>query len=263
MTPLLEIKNLSMAYERQRVFQHVCLALGQGDHLALLGPSGCGKSTLLRILTGLAVPTEGEVWIAGRLASEPGRVLVPPHRREMAMVFQDLALWPNLTVLQNVTLGLAGSGLPSHERGRRAVEALEACAISDLALRRPDSLSGGQQQRVALARALAVRPKVLLLDEPFAGLDVTIKTRLYTQILELCATFDLNLILVAHDPLEARAVCQQAAVLEDGTIQETGALDALLANPASITLRTFVEQLRDTGKELGAAVTPASKDESP
>ena len=249
MTPLLEIKNLSMAYGRQRVFQHVCLALDQGDHLALLGPSGCGKSTLLRILTGLAAPTEGEVWIAGRPASEPGRVLMPPHRRQMAMVFQDLALWPNLTVLQNVTLGLAGSGhLCSRERGSRAVEALEACAVGDLTLRRPDSLSGGQQQRVALARALAVRPRVLLLDEPFAGLDVTIKVRLYKQIRELCAMFDLSLILVAHDPLEARAVCQQAAVLEDGTIQETGALDALLANPKSITLRTFVEQLRDTGK---------------
>ena len=160
------------------------------------------------------------------------------------MVFQDLALWPNLTVLQNVTLGLAGSDLPAHERGRRAVDALEACAIGDLALRRPDSLSGGQQQRVALARALAVRPKVLLLDEPFTALDVTIKTRLYEQIRELCATFDLNLILVAHDLLEARALCHQAAVLEDGTIQETGALDVLLANPASMTLGTFVEQLR-------------------
>ena len=263
MTPLLEIKSLSMAYGRKRVFQDVCLALGQGEHLALLGPSGCGKSTLLRILTGLAVPTEGEVWLAGRLASEPGRALIPPHRREMAMVFQDLALWPNLTVLQNVTLGLAGADLPSHERGRRAVEALEACAIGDLALRRPDSLSGGQQQRVALARALAVRPKMLLLDEPFAGLDGTIKTRLYEQIRELCATFDLTLILVAHDPLEARALCQQAAVLEDGAIRETGALDTLLANPASMTLRTFVDQLRDTRKGLGAGAKPAASAESP
>ena len=257
MTPLLEIKNLSMAYGRQGVFRHVCLALGQGDHLALLGPSGCGKSTLLRILTGLAAPTDGEVWITGSLASEPGRVLIPPHRRGMAMVFQDLALWPNLTVLQNVTLGLAGSGqLRSRERGQRAVEALEACAIGDLAHRRPDSLSGGQQQRVALARALAVRPKVLLLDEPFSGLDLTIKTRLQTQMRELCAAFKLTLILVAHDPLEARALCHQAVVLEDGAIQEAGALDALLANPKSITLRTFVEQLRDTGMRFGANAKP-------
>ena len=262
MTPLLEVKNLSMAYGRKRAFQHVCLALGQGEHLALLGPSGCGKSTLLRILAGLAVPTEGTVWLAGHLASEPGRVLIPPHRREMAMVFQDLALWPNLTVLQNVTLGLAGSDLASHARGQRAVEALEACAIGDLARRRPDSLSGGQQQRVALARALAVRPQVLLLDEPFAGLDVTIKTRLYEQIRELCATFHLSLILVAHDPFEARALCHQAAVLEDGTIQESGALDALLANPESMTLGTFVEQLRDTGKGLGAGAKPAVSAES-
>ena len=244
MTPLVEIKNVSMTYGRMRVFQRVSLTIRGGEHLALLGPSGCGKSTILRILTGLAVPTEGEVWIGGRLASEPARVFIPPHRRDMAMVFQDLALWPNLTALENVVLGLAGSDLPSEERGRRATDALEACGVGDLARRRPESLSGGQQQRVALARALAVRPKVLLLDEPFSGLDFTIKTRLQTQMQELCAAFKLTLILVAHDPLEARALCHQAAVLENGAIQETGLLDALLANPKSITLRTFVEQLR-------------------
>ncbi len=237
-----------MAYGRLRVFQRVSLTIRRGEHLALLGPSGCGKSTVLRILTGLSLPTEGEVWIGGHLASDPARVLVPPHRRGMAMVFQDLALWPNLTALENVVLGLAGSDLPSEERGRRAAESLEACGIGDLARRRPESLSGGQQQRVALARALAVRPKVLLLDEPFSGLDFTIKTRLQTQLQELCAAFELTLVLVAHDPLEARALCHQAAVLENGAIQETGLLDALLANPKSITLRTFVEQLRDTGK---------------
>ena len=255
MTPLVEIKNVSAAYGRIRVFQRVSLTIHSGEHLALLGPSGCGKSTVLRILTGLAVPTAGEVWIGGSLASEPDRVLVPPHRRDMAMVFQDLALWPNLTALQNVVLGLTGS-LSSEERGRRATEALEACGIGDLARRRPESLSGGQQQRVALARALAVRPKVLLLDEPFSGLDLTIKTRLQTQMQELCADFKLTLILVAHDPLEARALCHQAAVLENGAIQEKGPFDTLLANPKSITLRTFVEQLRDTGKRFGANTNP-------
>ena len=256
MTPLVEIKDVSMAYGRLRVFQRVSLTIRRGEHLALLGPSACGKSTVLRILTGLSLPTEGEVWIGGHLASDPAQVLVPPHRRGMAMVFQDLALWPNLTALENVVLGLAGSDLPSEERGRRATEALEACGISDLARRRPDALSGGQQQRVALARALAVRPKVLLLDEPFSGLDLTIKTRLQTQIQELCAAFKLTLILVAHDPLEARALCHQAAVLENGAIQETGPLDALLAHPQSITLRTFVEQLRDTGKRIGTNFNP-------
>ena len=256
MTPLVEIKNVSMAYERVRVFQRISLTIRRGEHLALLGPSGSGKSTVLRILTGLAVPTEGEVWIGGRLASDPARVLVPPHRRDMAMVFQDLALWSNLSALQNVVLGLSGLDLPSEERGPRATEALEACGIGDLARRQPDSLSGGQQQRVALARALAVRPKVLLLDEPFSGLDLTIKTRLQTQIQELCAAFELTLILVAHDPLEARALCHQAAVLEHGTIQETGALDALLANPESVTLSTFVEQLRDTAETCGANAKP-------
>ena len=256
MTPLVEIKNVSMAYGRLQVFQHVSLTIRRGEHLALLGPSGCGKSTVLRILTGLAMPTEGEVWIGGCLASSPARLLVPPHQRDMAMVFQDLALWPNLSALQNVVLGLFGLDLPSEERGRRATEALEACGIGDLARRRPETLSGGQQQRVALARALAVRPRVLLLDEPFSGLDLTIKIRLQTQMQELCAAFDLTLILVAHDPLEARALCHQAAVLENGAIQETGLLDTLLANPKSVTLRTFVEQLRDTAETFGVNAKP-------
>ena len=169
-----------------------------------------------------------------------------------------------VVVLSYAHSRLAGSGhLGSRERGRRAVEALEACAVGDLARRRPDSLSGGQQQRVALARALAVRPKVLLLDEPFSGLDLTIKTRLQAQMRELCAAFKLTLMLVAHDPLEAGALCHRAAVLEDGTIKETGALDALLANPKSLTLRTFVEQLRDTGKRFTASAKPAPSTESP
>ena len=256
MTPLVDIRNVSMAYGRLRVCQRISLTILRGEHLALLGPSGCGKSTVLRILTGLAAPTEGEVWIGGRLASSPERVLVPPHRRGMAMVFQDLALWPNLSALQNVALGLSGSDLASEVRGRRAAEALEACGIGDLARRRPDSLSGGQQQRVALARALAVRPRVLLLDEPFSGLDLTIKMRLQTQIRELCAAFGLTLVLVAHDPLEAWALCHQAAVLENGAIQETGLLDTMLANPKSVTLRTFVEQLRDTAETFGANAKP-------
>ena len=256
MTSVVEIKDVSMAYGRLRVFQRVSLTIRRGENLALLGPSGCGKSTILRILTGLSLPTEGEVWIGGRLASDPARVLIPPHQRDMAMVFQGLALWPNLTALQNVVLGLSGSDLPAEQRGLRAKEALEACGIGDLTRRRPESLSGGQQQRVALARALAVRPKVLLLDEPFSGLDLTIKTRLQTQIRELCAAFQLTLVLVAHDALEARALCHQAAVLENGAIQETGPLDALLANPESVTLRTFVEQLRDTAETFGANAKP-------
>ena len=256
MKPLVEVKDVSKAYGRVPVFQRIRLTIRHGEHLALLGPSGCGKSTVLRILTGLAAPTEGEVWIAGRLASSPERVLVPPHRRDMAMVFQDLALWPNLTALQNVTLGLAGSDLPPKERGPRAREALEACGIGELTHRRPESLSGGQQQRVALARVLAVRPKVLLLDEPFSGLDLTIKTRLQTQLQELCAAFKLTLILVIHEPLEARALCHQAAVLENGAIQERGPFGALLANPESVTLRTFVEQLRNTAEMFGANTKP-------
>ena len=243
MTNLVQLKDVSKTFGTTPVFQRVSFDIQAREHMALLGPSGCGKSTILRILTGLDSPTDGEVRVSGRLASRAGQILVPPHQREMAMVFQDLALWPNLTVLENVALGLAGADLPRQERARRSLTALEACGIDSLAKRMPASLSGGQQQRVALARALAVQPKLLLLDEPFSGLDIAIKARLCAEIRQLSDDYELTVTMVSHDPMEAMALCSQVVVLEDGAIREKGRLDALLANPRSETLHTFVEHL--------------------
>ena len=243
MRPLVQLKSVSKTYGTLPIFQHVSLEIQSGEHLALLGPSGCGKTTILGILAGLDTPTDGEVWVNGRLVARRGQILVPPHQRELAMVFQDLALWPNLTVVENVALGLAGAKLSRQERTRRSLTALEACGIDTLAEREPVSLSGGQQQRVALARALAVQPKLLLLDEPFSGLDITMKARLYAEIWQLCENFDLTLMMVSHDPMEATALCSQVAVLENGAIRERGLLDELLGNPSSNTLRAFSEQL--------------------
>ena len=243
MQPLVELKNVAQRYGAVDVFRAVSLTIHSGEHLALLGPSGCGKSTLLRLIAGLEPPSSGEVWLDGELASSAGRIARAPHERSLAMVFQDLALWPNLTALEHVVLGLAGAKLKRHERRARACAALERCGIIELSARRPAELSGGQQQRVALARALAVQPRLLLLDEPFSGLDLGAKTRLCSEIVRLSTTLEITLLVVTHDPLEAAALCSLVAVLEGGRITETGAFERLLQEPASETLQAFVAQL--------------------
>jgi len=243
MPSLVELKDVSRRYGYSEIFKGVSLEIPAGEHLALLGPSGSGKSTLLRIIAGLDPPSTGEVCLSGRLASSPGRIVLEPHERGLAMVFQDLALWPNLTALENVELGLAGAKLARVSRRERALAALERCGIVELTNRRPAQLSGGQQQRVALARALAVQPRLLLLDEPFSGLDLANKVRLCGEIVGLCESLGITLLVVAHDPLEALALCSSVAVLEEGCISEAGTFERLLQQPASETLRTFVAQL--------------------
>ena len=231
MTPLLRVENLRKAYGRETVFHSVAFEVLSGQHLAVLGPSGCGKSTLLRLLTGLDMPTEGRIWLNEQVISEPGRILVPPHCRQMALVFQDLALWPTLTARENVLLGMAGLRLNRADREAQALEALKTCKLEALAGRKPGMLSVGQQQRVALARALAVRPKLLLLDEPFSGLDVVLKQELSEEIRRLCSRFEITRVLVTHDPWEALGLCSQAIVLEEGRCLEQGPLGSISGEP--------------------------------
>ena len=244
MTPLVRIENLGMRFGAEPVFRALSFSVEAGAHLAILGPSGCGKSTLLRLLAGLDAPSDGDIHIAERRVSAPGNILVPPHERTLAMVFQDLALWPNLTALGNVLLGMAQSPASRREKRQQALAALQACGLESLAERQPAQLSIGQQQRVALARALAVRPRLLLLDEPFSGLDITLKAQLFAEIQDLAREHAVTLLLVSHDPLEATVLCSRAVVIEAGAITEQGPLAALLAQPpASATLRAFVRQL--------------------
>ena len=238
---LVEVRDLGKDFGAGSVvFRGISFEVRRGGHLALLGPSGCGKSTLLRLLTGLDVPGEGEIRVRGELASVPGKAMLEPHRRGMGMVFQELALWPNLTALENVELGMPRDGNPRRHRRAEALRALERCRLGGLEKRKPAELSVGQQQRVALARALAPSPDLLLLDEPFTGLDLTLKREIFEEIHRLVADFGLTLLLVTHDPGEARALARDALVIEDGGCREAGRIDELLANPASATLRAFV-----------------------
>jgi ABC-type Fe3+/spermidine/putrescine transport system ATPase subunit len=246
--PSFELKAVSRSYGNEAALTDVSLTLVRGQHTACVGPSGGGKSTLLRLLAGLDAPSVGSVLIEGEIASEPGRILVPPHRRRLGMVFQDLALWPNLSVLDNVRLGLTGGRLSREESTGRAREALVLCDIERLASRKPGEISGGEQQRVALARAVAVRPKFLLLDEPFSGLDLGTKQRLLDRVRELSHGERFTVMLVTHDPLEAIGLCDHAIVLEEGRLVESGPFRELLDAPRSGILRLFRERV--TGLSL-------------
>ena len=237
-------RSVSKTYDGHLVLEGISFTIPAGEHTAIIGPSGCGKSTVLRLLAGLEAPSAGQVLLDGQVVSQPQRILRPPHLRSVAMVFQDLALWPNLSVMDNVLLGLSGTGLLRKEARKRARAALALCAIESLADRKPGAISGGQQQRAALARALAVRPSFLLLDEPFAGLDLVTKTKLLEEIAVLAAEQKLTIVLVTHDPAEATTLCRSALALENGHVKEIGTWEDLLSNPRSEMLRVFCSRLK-------------------
>lgn len=249
-------RSVSKTYGGHRVLDGVSFTIAAGEHTAILGPSGCGKSTVMRLLAGLDTPSAGQVLQGGRVVSEPHRVLRAPHLRGVTMVFQDLALWPNLSVMDNVLLGLSGAGLTKKEAKERARKALALCAIESLADRKPGAISGGQQQRAALARALALQPSFLLLDEPFGGLDLVTKTSLLTDIALLVAAQHCTIVLVTHDPLEATTLCRAALVLDEGRVVEAGPFEALLRAPRSETLRVFCSHLG------GATLPPRAEPEA-
>jgi ABC-type Fe3+/spermidine/putrescine transport system ATPase subunit len=239
-----EFRSVSKSYGSHSALSEVSFTLNPGAHTALLGASGCGKSTVLRLLAGLDGPSSGQVCVNGQVASEQDRVVLAPHLRGVAMVFQDLALWPNLSVLGNVLLGLAVTGISRRDARRRAHEALALCHLDALAQRKPGQISGGQQQRVALARAVAVRPTFLVLDEPFASLDLVTKSHLLREIALLRDTQNLTILVVTHDPAEATTLCQFAMVLDQGRLVESGPWKEILIAPQSDVLKAFGQQLR-------------------
>ena len=229
-----ELLGASLRYADGPAVLDADLTIVPGAHTALLGPSGCGKSTVLRLLAGLEAPSAGHVKLDDVTLSAPGRVLVPPHRRGVSMVFQDLALWPNLTAAQNVALGL---GIAPDAAPVR--DALTACEIGALSDRRPGVLSGGEQQRVALARAIAAEPAFLFLDEPFAGLDLITKETLLERITALRDARGFTVVLVSHDPDEVHALCDHAVVMDGGRVLARGTLTELLEDPPSELVRRF------------------------
>ena len=218
-SPFLRLADVTKHFRDRAAVAHVSCEIQVAESVVILGPSGCGKTTLLRLVAGLTRPDSGEVWLEGRLVSGNG-TFVPPHDRQLGFVFQDLALWPHLTVRQQLDFVMRAVNVPKSERGRRAEQTLQLVHIGQLAARYPHEMSGGEQQRVALARALVGQPRLLLLDEPLSSLDADLKAVLRSELRRLQRALGLTSIYVTHDR-------EDAAVLGDRVIEmRAGRIDA-------------------------------------
>jgi iron(III) transport system ATP-binding protein len=200
----------------------VDLDIGKGEFMTFLGPSGCGKTTTLRMIAGLIEPTEGEISVGGKLLSSPGTKVVPPEKRNMGMVFQSYAVWPHMTVFENVAFPLRNLKKSKEEIGKRVRDALELVKLDGLEDRYPSNLSGGQQQRVALARAMAIEPDILLFDEPLSNLDAKLREEMRFELKEIQRRIGVTSIYVTHDQAEAMAISDRIAVMSHGQIKQIG-----------------------------------------
>lgn len=266
----ISISNVNVSYGAYHALKNVNLEIKPGEFFAFLGPSGCGKTTLLRLIAGFNTAQTGSVVIGGRNV-----LTLPPWRRDVGMVFQSYALWPHMTVWKNVTFGLEERRLSAQERNQRAEDALKLVGLEKLADRKPSQLSGGQQQRVALARTIAVRPTVLLLDEPLSNLDASLRVQVRREILAMQRRLGLTTIFVTHDQEEANTVCDRIAVMSEGMVQQVGTPMELYDNPANLfvgrflgTANTVSGEIRANGSErvfqaVGGEVLPAPANEEP
>ncbi len=264
----IEVRALWKQFDGVTAVAEVSFGIGEREFFTLLGPSGCGKSTTLRCVAGLELPTRGEIRIGGRVVSAPAAgVFVPPERRAVGMVFQNYAVWPHMTVFDNVAYPLRVQRMDRAAVARAVGEVLDAVALTGLERRYPAQLSGGQQQRVALARALVRRPAVLLLDEPLSNLDAKLREQMRFELKELQRRMGVPILYVTHDQAEAMALSDRVAVMHAGRIVQIGAPLEIYARPADrfvadfIGLMNFlpvevqrVEQGRALVRALGGAV---------
>jgi ABC-type Fe3+/spermidine/putrescine transport system ATPase subunit len=213
-----ELGGVFKSLDGRRVLNDITAAIESGTRVVLSGPSGCGKTTLLRVIAGLEVPDAGSVHIAGRCVAHGKRNLIDPEARGIGMVFQDLALWPHMTVTQHLQFAVRYSRKRCADPDARAHSMMELVALEDYAGARPHALSGGQQQRLALARALAGEPGIVLMDEPLSNLDLELKVHLQREILRLHELLHFTLIYVTHDREEAATIGSRILSMRDGTI---------------------------------------------
>ncbi len=215
----LAIRNVGRDFGSVTAVQDFSLELAAGEFVSLLGPSGCGKTTMLRMIAGFIAPSRGTIELNGRLLSSPS-ASVPPERRGMSMIFQSYAIWPHMTVAENVAFGLQLRRLSADEITRRVHDMLTIVRLSDLAGRYPAELSGGQQQRVALARAIVIQPEVLLLDEPLSNLDANLREEMRFEIRRLHNEFRMTTVYVTHDQAEAMVTSDRIVVMNQGAIEQ-------------------------------------------
>jgi iron(III) transport system ATP-binding protein len=242
---LLQLDHISKQFSETPVVDSVSLKLRQGELLSLLGASGCGKTTLLRLIAGFERPQSGRIELAGQEVASPNRWL-PPEQRDIGMVFQDYALFPHLSVAQNVGFGLKKSrrkrSYPAPQAKQLIADAIAQVGLSGLEKRYPHELSGGQQQRVALARALAPQPALILLDEPLSNLDVQVRSHLREEIRSILKTTGSTAIFVTHDQEEALSISDRVAVMNRGKLEQLATPETLYNEPATRFVAEFVTQ---------------------
>jgi spermidine/putrescine ABC transporter ATP-binding subunit len=234
---LLEVRNVGKNFGPREVLNHISLEIAPGEFLTLLGESGSGKTTLLRLIAGFEQPSSGEIWMGGERLDT-----LPPYKRRVNTVFQNYALFPHLTVQENVGYGLQVSGAAKAEITGRVNEALKMVKMQEFAASRPAKLSGGQQQRVALARALVNRPKLLLLDEPLSALDANLRKQMQGELKSLQRELGITFLFVTHDQDEAMALSDRIALLKDGALEQVASPREIYAHPATSYTAEFIGQ---------------------
>jgi ABC-type Fe3+/spermidine/putrescine transport system ATPase subunit len=219
----LDLRGVTKRRGNRAVVEVVSLVVRTGESVIIVGPSGSGKTTLLRIVAGLDTPDEGEVWLEGRRVSASRRIVVPAYERRIGFVFQDLALWPHMTIGQHLDFVLKACGVPAPERLARARDALTRARIGEMANRYPHQLSGGEQQRAAIARAIVTRPRLLLLDEPLSNLDPELRSDLRDELARIRRELDLTVLHVTHDREEAAELADRLVRMRAGTLESIAA----------------------------------------
>ena len=251
------IKNLTKSYGSVQVLKEFNEVFNDGEFITLLGPSGCGKTTMLRTIAGFEAPTTGEIYIGDRLVSG-GKTFVPPEKRDIGMVFQSYAVWPHMTVYDNVAYPLQIKRVPKADIRKKVEHVLSIVHLSQYAERFPNQLSGGQQQRVALARALVAEPKVLLLDEPLSNLDAKLRESMRFEIKEIAKSLGITVVYVTHDQTEAMAMSDRIFLINNGIVQQSGTPDEIYNRPANQFVADFlgkVEVFKGTAADGRIGIT--------
>lgn len=243
----IQLKNINKSYGNKTVLREITLKL-EKKFTTILGESGCGKTTLLKIISGLVKPDAGEIVFDDQIVfSDKQKVNIPPNQRNLAMVFQDFALWPHMTVFDNVAYSLKGK---KQEVAEQVMQALRLVNLEEFAERKPGELSGGQQQRVSLARAIAPKPKMILFDEALSALDAVLRERMQTDIVQLLNQTDSQAIFVTHDQNEAMSMSEEIIVMEKGQVSQIGAPEEIYQAPENLYVAQFIGKINQVADEL-------------
>jgi len=255
----LEVKQLIKCFNKKEVVKGISFGIEQGKLLALLGPSGCGKTTTLRMIAGLEAPDDGEIWIEGTLASQGRKVMISQKQRHIGMVFQDLALWPHMTVYENIEFGLKANGITRTERRKKIDAVLHKVNMQNYVSEYPARLSGGQQQLLAIARAIVTEPRLLLMDEPLSNIDVKLREDIRQEIRRIQQETQITTVYVTHDQEDAFLLADEIAVMNNGMLEQIGSSEEIYSSPTSLFVARFVGeanimQVKIVGKDR--ALTP-------